>query len=97
MDEKLKVLESSAGCGHVYFASNACKSQRQECFQAKWNPLRVKKTLLSKRARARSDAKPVSTFAERALDAGYTGRIAFRELARPHDVAALLERLRSGH
>lgn len=57
LDDKLEVLESSAGCGHVYFGTQVSKSQK--------------------------------------LDADYTGKIAFREVARPHEVAALLQRLRA--
>lgn len=56
LDEKFEVLESSTGCGHVYFGAQAKDSQR--------------------------------------LDADYTGKIAFREVRRPHEVAALLMRLR---
>lgn len=58
LDEKFEVLESSAGCGHVYFGTQARDSQR--------------------------------------LDADTTGKIAFREVAKPHEVAALLMRLRKG-
>lgn len=59
LDEKFEVLESSAGCGHVYVATLARKSQQ--------------------------------------LDADYTGKIAFREVRKPHDVAALLEKLRKSN
>jgi hypothetical protein len=55
LDDKMDVLESSAGCGHVYFGTQTRKSQR--------------------------------------LDADYTGKVAFSEVARPHEVAALLQRL----
>jgi hypothetical protein len=59
LDDTFEVLESSAGCGHVYFGTQTHKNQR--------------------------------------LDADYTGKIAFREVRRPHEVAKLLERLRAAN
>jgi hypothetical protein len=55
MDEKLEVLETGSGAGHVYFASNMPAKQR---------------------------------------DTDYTGKMAFRNVARAHEVAKILDEAR---
>ncbi len=55
MDDKLEILETGAGSGHVYFASGLSTKMR---------------------------------------DTDYTGKLAFRDVAKAHEVAALLDKTR---
>lgn len=57
MDDRLEILETGQGAGHLYFAAARRKDRAQ---------------------------------------ADHTGRIAFRALARPREVAAVLDRIRAG-